>query len=374
MALNMSAVEMARQRAEQQGGGGNLNFFKLDEGQKTYLRFLTGMVDYKVVSHSCGLNMYDYRKEKWDEESAAGAQHLCPNCGQPLTDENVMYDRPEPLLADLHNYFPTSDVNKHASFVCLASETNAAVGIVPADENGHPKYQCPACACQHNKRKEDGKPKRPTLRMYGIAVERQVEMGQEMVNGIMTPVVKGVSDVMVEEDGKKHPRIVIVQMSWNNFWQKLSNFDNSYENSICLYDWAVQRNGSGLNTSYDLQPVNQGAPNIVDMREYAEWIPDVKKLLSSQGDPKYYVQKGYQVIGYVPEGAPAQNAAGTAQAALQNAGMPVQQAAPAYNGVPQQAQQAIPVSQPMQPQAIPMAPQAAQGGSNDWSVVQNQFS
>ena len=367
---NMSAVELAKQRAEQSGGnGGNATFFSLQEGEKKYLRFLTGMVDYHVVSHSCGLNLFDYKKGTWDELLAMGQQPLCPNCGQPLSDSDIQYERNEHAIADLHNYFPTGDGSgNRTTLVCLASPVNASRGWIPVNDAGEPMYQCPACSAQCNRNKQ-GQPKKPSMKLYGIAVEREVVMGTEMVNGMMVPVVKSVQDVMVEDDaGNPHPKVVVVQMSWGNFWQKLSTFDPSYEQSICSYDWAVQRIGSGLNTDYDLQRIDN-MPSIVDARQYADWMPDVPAIVKAQGSPEYYAKKGYQVSGYVPQGT-LPNAAGTAQAALQNAAMGV-----AQQPVVQYQQQPIPQAQPMQGMGVPQPmPQQAQGGSNDWSVVQNQFS
>ena len=375
MSINMSAVELAKQRAERQGGG-NASFFSLKDGEKTYLRFLTGMVDSYVVNHSCGLTMFDFRKKTWDEYVAAGQRPLCPACGQPLQDSDIQYERSEHLAVDLHNYFPTSESGQRASFVCLSSETNALQGFVPATEDGKPMYQCPVCTCTHNINKQTGNPRRPSLKLYGIAVERDVVVEQKMVDGMMRPVPTSVQDVMVEEDGKVHPKLVIVQGSWNNFWQRLDSFSPDYMQSICSFDWSVVRSGTGMDTKYDLQQVSS-EPTVVDMRDYAEWMPDVKGIISAQGNPEYYVKKGYQVPGYVPQQQAQQNAAGTAAAAIQNAaaGVPQQQVAPAYSGVPQRA---IPMAQPVQqgiPQAMPQPmPQQAQGGSNDWSVVQNQFS
>ena len=371
---NMSAVDLAKQRAEQQQGGGNAVFFSLKEGERAHLRFLTGMVDSHVISHSCGLNLYDFPTRKWDDIVTAGQQPLCPNCNQPLTEADIQFDRSEHMIADLHNYFPTSEADKRASFVCLASEVNASRGWVPADPNGNPLYQCPACSCTFNRNKDTGQPKKPTMRLYGIAVVRDVVYSQQMVNGVMVKTATDVRDVMVEENGQVHPKIVVVQMSWTNFWSKLASFDSSYEQSICMYDWSIIRSGSGLSTSYDIQRASN-TPSVVDPRQYEEWMPDIAKLLQGQGNPSYYVKKGYQVPGYVPPEQAQQNAAGTAQAAIQNAAMGVPQQQ--YQQPMQPAQQyqgGIPQAAPMQetPQPQPM-PQVAQGGSNDWSVVQNQF-
>lgn len=351
--LNINPIDIARQKSERQGGGGNAQFFSLQEGESTILRFLTGMVPTYMVRHDCGLNT-EMKKELFEEARVAGAAVSCPGCGQPLVEANIVGERDGVLVADVHNYFPTSDADKRTTFVCLASRSNAMFGHVPADADGNPMYQCPACSCQFNRNKDTGKPKAPGMRVYGVAVERVGITSTEMVNGIPTPVVKDVRDVMVEDGGKTHPKVVIVNMSYSNFWSKVQSFDPTYTASICNYDWRVTRIGSGLSTTYDVQPLDTMHPTMVDMSAYAEWMPDVAGLIKGMGDPEYYVKRGYAVPGYVSQGnEPQQTVAGAAAQAIQQAafGQPAQQVSPQ-----------------------PMPQQIQQGGGSDWSFVQNQFS
>lgn len=347
---NMSAVEMARQRAEgaQAGGGGNAQFFSLQEGESTILRFLTGMVPTYIVSHQCGLSMVDIKKDVFEECRSAGVPVRCPGCGQPLSESDIVGERGEVLGAEVHNFFPTNEADKRTSFTCIGSKSNASFGYVP-NVNGVPMYQCPACASQHNLNKQTGKPRTPAFRLYGVAVERQARMETQMVNGIPTPVIKDIQDVVVEADGIQQPKVVIVNMSWTNFWSKLAAFSPDYSQSICNYDWRVTRIGNGLNTTYDCVKVSD-MPTSYDLAAYAAYMPDVKGIISNMGQPDYYEKKGYHVPGYTPpEQEQAHNAAGVAQAAVMQA---VQQ----YS---------MPAAQP--------APPMQTGADNDWSVIQNQF-
>ena len=352
-ATNMSAFDVAVQRAERQGG--NASFFSLKDGETKTLRFLTPLDDCYAIEHSCGLKA-DIHKREYDGAIEAGATFPCPNCGQPVTSEHILYERKGVIGADSHNFMPCpAEPDKKASFICLASQTNADFNNVPKNEMGAPAYQCPVCSSAANINKQTGQPRKPAYRLYGIAVEREVVMGSELIDGMMTPVAKDAKDMMVDD----HPKVVIVEMSYSAFWNNLHKFDPSHTQSICNYDWRITRTGAGLNTDYSFQAV--GNPSIVDVRAYEEWIPDVHALIKGRGTPEYYAKKGYAVPGYTPQAQEGAAAVSQAQATLnQVAQPPMQQVA--------QAQPAQPV-QPMQ-QAMPA--QTATG--NDWSVVQGQFS
>lgn len=374
--VTMSAIEIARQRAEQQqGGGGNAVFFSLKEGESKILRFLNGLAPTYIVSHKCGLSMVDIQVKHFDEAASAGTQVLCPACGEPLAATDIIGSRHDVYVADVHNYFPTSEADKRTSFMCLASPTNASRGYVPATEAGDPLYACPACACQYNISKQTGKPKMPAMRLYGVAVEREGILANEVRNGVPTPVLKDIKDVYEEIDGVMQPKLVIVNMGWKNFWSKLSNWDQTAERSICNYDWKISRVGSGLDTAYDIQCLNDAMPTVTDMSVYEQFMPDIESMLRGMGTPEFYHKKGYSVPGYVPKQAEGQTAGAVA---MQNMAQQVQQmpqAAPVYQASDTPMQNPV-APQPHQiPTAIPQAvPQQIQTGvGNDWSVVQNQL-
>lgn len=369
----MNPIEMAKQRNEQQRSGGSAAFFALKDGESVVLRFLTGMVPSRVVSHQCGLKNVDIKEDDFETAATTGQQVLCPGCGLPLTEADVVAHRPGVWAADVHNYFPTSDANKRSNFTCLASHTNAMYGYIPTNQDGTPMYQCPACTCQHNYNKKSGKYKQPSLAVYGIAVERQLVEETEIINGVPTPVVKDSRDVMVEEDGKVKPKLLIVNKGYQSFWSQLGNWSPDYSRSICNYDWRITRHGEGLETSYDIQCLNASNPTTVDISEYKEFMPDVEAIIKGMGDPSFYHKKGYAVPGYQPPDEAAQTTAGTAQESMHQAVQQMQ----AGQGIPTMQQQAVPAqvqqmqaAQPVQ-QAIPTAPQT--GAGNDWSVVSGQF-
>ena len=344
----MNPIDMARQRAEQGGkSGGSAGFFSLKEGESTILRFVTGMVPTYLVKHQCGLSMVDIPKDRFEEAAAAGASVVCPACGMPLAETDIIGAREGVSCADIHNFFPTSEADKRTNFTCLGSPLNARYGYVPTDGQGNPMYQCPACSCQYNRNKDTGKPRMPSMRVYGVAVEREAVMATENVNGIPTPVVKEVRDVMTEVDGQVVPKLLIVNMGFNSFWSKLSNWSPDYSRCICNYDWRITRLGSGLQTVYDIQCINNDSPTPLDPTVYEPFMPDIEGLIKGMGTPQFYVKKGYAVQGYVPEDA--------------------QQPVQAYGAVSQESFR-------QQAQSYPQyQPQPQYQGGNDWSVVQNQF-
>lgn len=359
MMNNLNPIELAKQRSEQQQrGNSSTEFFSLKDGESAILRFVTGMVPTYIVRHECGLNMVDIPQDRFNEAAAAGISVACPMCGKPLEATDIIGARQGVLCADTHNFFPTSEADKRTNFTCLASPMNARFGYVPADEHGNPLYQCPACSCMFNRNKDTGKPKMPAMRVYGVAVERTAVVETEIVGGIPTQVTKDIKDVMVESDGKLVPKLVIVNMGFNNFWSKLGNWCPDYSRCICNYDWRIARIGSSLQTSYDVQCLNGDRPTPLDPDVYAPYMPDIEGLIKGMGTPQFYVKKGYAVPGYVPpeESQGASASASSAQQAVSQAAFRQQ-----YQPQQQFVRQDIPT-------AVPQV-----GSGNDWSVVQNQF-
>lgn len=333
--INFNPFEEAKREAESRtgNGGGNMVRFKLDDGETKTLRFLNGLVDYDVVSHSCGANLLEIRATDVEAARAAGQPVLCPACGQPLAESDFQYRRPSMYAADIYSYIECA--NGRRTFLCLDSELNAKGDLVP-NNNGMPLYRHPDVA----KQRGDKGFRKPSLRGYAVAVEREVAYETVSVNGIPTRKAVGVVDKMVQgEDGKEHPSIVLVDMPFRSFWMKIGNSfgDNSYATSICYYDWTITRTGKAIDTNYDIRAINLDSPSVVDMRQYEEWIPDVQGFLKAIGNPEYFVKNGIPVDGYIPQtqdGAVAQAQQAPQQASMPSQGYPVQQA-PMAQGMPQ---------------------------------------
>lgn len=346
MMLNYNPIDVAKRQQTQFDGGSTSSWFSIKDGETKYLRFLTAADEMYVVTHSCGATNIDVLKKVWSEHESAGKQVPCPQCGQPLSRENIVFERPAIWGAFMHRFVQTNDPNKKANFVCLGSKDNAMFGNVPSNPDGQtPMYQCPICSHPSNIN-DKGKPKQPSYRLYGVAVEREVKMETRTINGLPTPVVVGVEDVMVtDENGVTHPNVVIVDMGWKGFWSKVVTRFPDPSQSICYYDWRVTRSGSSLDTTYSVDPVNIESPNTVDMSAYAEYIPNIKSMLSNLGDPEHYVKNGWGVVGYVQNQEPHQQA----QASIQSA-----------------AQQAVPMPQVQQQVQQPVA-------TTGWDVVAGQI-
>lgn len=364
MAVNLSPIEMARQlSARNQNNGNNTTYFSLKDGETKGIRFLTAMAPMTVVSHSCGIEHVDIKTEEFENAKLSGTQVACPQCGQALSEGDIEFERPAVEGALMHRFIPTSDPNRKANFVCMSNPSNIELGISEG------KHQCPICTSPENMNKA-GQPKNPSMRVYGIAVERELKFEEQVISGIRRSVMTGAVDVMVtEEDGTVHPKIVIVDMGYQSFWSKLYDFSPDFSNSICYYDWEISRSGSGFDTAYSIQCMNRDAPTTLNMDEYKDYMPDVHAMLSRMADPAYYVKNGWNVVGYIPE-QEAQPNQGVAMA--QNMMNSVGQ----VNGYQQQPVAYAPQQQPQQPQqayAQPMAaPQPIAGGAN-WNEIQNQL-
>jgi hypothetical protein len=308
MGIDFNAFEQARQQADSQNqgfGGGNTDWFNLKDGETKYLRFLNGLVDYVTVSHSCGATLVDIKKSDVEAARAAGQPIICPGCGQPLSDSDIQYERPSIIVADVHRYVLCGA--DHHNFVCLSSVLNAKQGLVETNPDGTPKWKCPIDNMRANLNK-NGKPKRPAMRGYAVAVEREAAYQQVNVNGRITNQLIGMNDTMtVDDNGSEHPKVVLVEMSFVGFWQQIYNAlgSNDYSRSICDYDWMVTRVGSGMDTKYLVQMVSPD-PSPVDMRVYEQWMPDVMGFVKGIGTPAYYVKQGIGVEGYVNEAAQQQ--------------------------------------------------------------------
>lgn len=354
---NMSPIEMARNLAAQKGGqGGSVDFFKLGEGETKTIRFLTALVPMYQISHeACGANHIDIKAYDFDEAEKNGQPFACPNCGQPLTRENIIYTRPEVLSFENHGFVQGAD-GKRRSYLCLGSEMNAAFDLVE-NINGQPKYDCPICKATE---------KHPSTRCYGIAVERKVitEMKRNE-QGLEAPVVTGIEDVIfTDDDGVTRPRVVVVDMPYARFWSQLMNFSEDFSRSIAYYDWTVSRIGTSTQTQYIVQCANEAAPSGLDMDLYKDYMPNLKSFLQAMGSPKRFVENGWFVEGYTP--APTeQNQATGVEAAQQVFQQATQPAAQPQMTQPAQ-QQATPQAQaPMQP-TMPAA-------QNNWGDIQAQL-
>lgn len=261
--LNFNAFDAAKQKVSQQGTGGgfgpSVNWFSLADGETKVIRFLMSSLREDVV------------------------------------------------VAEMHRFVSVMGQNgmTHRNFVCMSSVFNAQCGLVP-NEGGNPIYQCPIDNASFN-RTQKGAPRRPTMRGFGLAIEREVVRSETQVlpNGYQLQVPVEVRDVLViDEDGTQHPKVVMVDMSFQGFWAKVdAAMQGVTANELSDIDWQVSRTGSGTNTTYSVQPL-PAAPSPISVNAYSEWMVDVHEYVSRLGQPQYYVNYGFNVAGYVP---PAQD-------------------------------------------------------------------
>lgn len=369
--MSIDFMALAKEKSASAGNNNN-NYFTLADGETKIIRFLTGLESYQVVKHDCCDVLMDTRSALWEAADMGGAPVTCPQCGQPLSREHIVYERPGVLGAGMHKFVPCAN-GQHGTFVCLGSPDNSLAGWVPAAPNGAGMYPCPICSSPQNQGERGPKP--PAFRLFGVVVEREAEEEVVVVNGVPTTVVKGIKDVMeAGDDGVLRPKVSIVDMGHKSFWSKFDNALQDRNISIACFDWKVSRVGSKFDTTYDVQRMNVDAPQIIDMRAYEQFMPDIEGMLKRMGDPGYYYKKGWPVQGYTPQPEdmpqPAQQTQ-PAYAPQQPAQVPQQFQAHAAQPVPAQPAYAPqPMTGQPTPQPVPMPPNVA--GANDWSVVAGQ--
>lgn len=280
---SISAFQYAKKMAEQQGGGNGVKFFQIDPDSSKAVRFLWNFDETYVVSHGCGLANADFLKAQVDEAVAAGTPIMCPVCGQPLPPESFSTVRGAVICASEHRFVAGSDGKNH-NFLCLQDRPNVQYGLVELNpETGQP-YDCPICNGGGDKSK-------PSLRIMGLCVERNVVMEKTNNFGRVESRIVGVEDVL-DEDGK--PKVSLIDMSYGAFWKNIEAALSRPNSTGVLtdYDWYIQRMGKGLNTRYDVSLVGDiTKPTPLDPTPYEGCMPDVKGYLRAIGSMKWYEEK-----------------------------------------------------------------------------------
>jgi hypothetical protein len=174
--------------------------------------------------------------------------------------------------------------------------------------------------CDNLKNKKTNRPVRPQLRFWLRLVIREEVIGtQELVDaGKIKPeqvgMVVGFKDAMVEEDetdkdgkatGKKitHPKIVVANMSLDNFVGALQGYADVYagEGGMLCRDITVTRKGSDTDTEYRFVPRNPTAGHdLADpatkakYEEYAAQahlsLEDLEKMIFDRATDEYYAR------------------------------------------------------------------------------------
>ena len=299
--LNMQGYEMMQERAERSGGG-SLDFFKIESGETKFIRPLNPLMAEYVVSHSCGMVGVPMSAKQVSESVAAGQPVLCPNCGQPLTEQDLGEMREGLLAVDMHNYTHCPD-GKFRGLGCLSSPVNDGMGLLEHVPGTDAPYACPLCA-------GGGKDSRPKGRLAGFAVERKVLTEKVNDMGRIVTNIVGVEDVMVtdENTGVQRPKVVLIEMAYMTLWQKMGQAVGGVGGSICDYDWSITRTGEKLTTRYVVAPVGdlRNPQPIVSLDPYREYMPDIKRFYAYKCSPKLWSESGFMVQGYVPEGGAQQ--------------------------------------------------------------------
>lgn len=333
----MLSVAARLSKEQNTKGNGGFGWFRLKKGESAILRFLTPMVDCVVVNHAsagCNCNI-EIPKMEWDKGIAEGKPIVCPVCGKPFSDADIVDVKEGTAGGDFH----------------FVKGANRSVWCLNDPENQQP-YSCPLCEQEvekeYNGRKYMAK-NNPSPRLYGYAVVREAEY-ETTVNsmGIPDKQVKSIKDKMIEKDGEMVPEVVMVNQAYGNFWSILNDQDPTYFDSITYYDWEIQRIDE---RTYRFNRLNFQTGE-TDNTPYKPYMTrTLADLVASMGTPQAYNSCGIQVEGYANENVGYKPNATVASAtqALQQAAQPVQQVQPVQQPVPMQGIPAQPVTQVAQP-------------------------
>lgn len=173
---------------------------------------------------------------------------------------------------------------------------------------------------------------KPTPRVWALAVMRHQVRGdgsEEMGGRALLNKVIGYDDVREEyeeldADGKpsgikkERPQVVLINMSWGNFFATLAHAHDSF-GSACDRDFAVRRTGKGTDTEYHIMPMDPVpglAPGTEKWARYeqvlAEREIDLEKLVLASASDEHYarwfdptktVDKEGKVVAVIPDAA-----------------------------------------------------------------------
>jgi hypothetical protein len=340
-----------------------VDFFKLDDGQMIYCRFLTDSYEIMdVMVHS----MY-------------------PTKPKPEGHEG--------------------NWPKSISAVCR----NTKMG------DGSPMFP-DGCYCCEHPRMDDGKPRNAIARTYGLMVVREevVSDGSEKftIPGSNPPKVipnrqragfrdrkreyQGFDFTTNEKSGlvEMVPDVLLAEMGWNNFWVGVEGIAQVF-GTICNQEISIRRTGSGMNdtkyaivqlgpTSYDLRDPQALAKYGIEVTGYDDMGRPIKKypphyslphMLYNRASDEYYaryidptksVQKGTAGVEQVVSKAPAEEVSQASleamRARLVSSQAPVQEPIPVQvpaADVAQPVAQVAPAPQPVSTAAPPAASNGA---------------
>lgn len=173
---------------------------------------------------------------------------------------------------------------------------------------------------------------KPNTRVWALAVMRHQIRGDgsdEMGGPELKGKVLGMDDVLekyqeLDADGKpngielERPEIVMINMSWSNFFAALGHAQDSY-GSVCDRDFSVRRVGEGTDTEYHIMPVDKVPglePGTEKWKVYEDLLKEreivlddiVLKQASDEHyarffDPTKTVDKDGKVVAVIPSGA-----------------------------------------------------------------------
>lgn len=216
----------------------------------------------------------------------------------------LLTDDPDVIWVDQHSFIPTKAAPDDAE-----NWPKKLTAVCRKDKafTGHFK-DCYICK---NKIKNDfGKVSYPQIRVWALAVERELVKGDgtEALGGPEKKgVVVGVRDKTIEvdqvdEDGKetgeklRYPKVIIINQPVNNFYSHFRQMLGLHKN-LTDRDYLITRKGTGTGTEYvvtSMDPIESLKPGTPAWQRYLETLAerkiDLGEIVMAKADDAYYAK------------------------------------------------------------------------------------
>jgi hypothetical protein len=224
-------------------------------------------------------------------------------------------DSPDWIYVKQHTAVPTK--NKPAEFT--GNWPTSMPAVCRHDEAFQGIYaDCYICDLPVMNPHDANKPLKPAVRVWALAVEREPVVENGVTLGYRNVMVDvDVKDEKGESTGKteKQIKIVLVNMGMKNFFSGLQGIYGLLQpNSVCTRDMVIKRTGSGINTDYQiipLDPIPDHVPGSDSWKKYEDAIVaqgiDLEKIVAERASDEYYAR-----FFDPTKTAPAQNSGGSA--------------------------------------------------------------
>lgn len=145
--------------------------------------------------------------------------------------------------------------------------------------------------------RDNSKPLKPAVRVWALAIEREAVVKDGVTTGYKS-VIEEIPERndKGEETGKviRQPKIVVVNMGMKNFFSGLQGIYGLFQ-TVCDRDYMIRRTGQGLDTDYQIIPLDKMpdvAPGTETWAKYEKAVADqgidLMKIIADRASDEYY--------------------------------------------------------------------------------------